>query len=184
MEANIDQKEFIRPKELYHASENRNILMFEPRQESYRDWSEGKVVFATPEKGYAAMFMVPVSDNWTRRGFYNRVPYMIIRGTKENFEEIDEGGAIYTLSSKSFQTDLSKEIGANEWVSKHKVQPLDKEEYDSALEAMLENGVQVFFVDKEVFEKIDKSSDSGRSIVVNLESENKRLNKNVTEISP
>lgn len=48
--------------------------------------------------------------------------------------------------------------------------------------AQKDSGVQVFFVDKDTLEKIDKSDDHGNEIIRGLESENKKLDKNYKEI--
>lgn len=46
---------------------------------------------------------------------------------------------------------------------------------------MIENGVQVYFVDKPTFKKIQGAEDHGLSILKTLESENQRRGKNVVE---
>ena len=67
----------------------------------------------------------------------------------------------------------------DEWYSKEKVKPLRQIEYASALDAMIENGVQVYFVEPETFKKIREAEDHGFSIIKNLESENQRRKTNI-----
>lgn len=45
---------------------------------------------------------------------------------------------------------------------------VDKEEYESGLRAMLENGVKVYFVDRETFDAIKQSDDHGFEIIQSL----------------
>ncbi|MBD3300433.1 MAG: hypothetical protein GF347_03715 [Candidatus Moranbacteria bacterium] len=169
-----------KPPFLYHASSNRNIEKFEPRAKNLRDSKEGPVVFATPDLALATTFLVSeTNDSWTQIGKLNGVPYMVI-GNKEDFIKYDKGGSVYKLPSKSFTFDPHKGMGENEWVSRDSVTPLEKEDFKSALEAMIEKGVQVFFVDKETFHKISHDKNFIK-IIEGLESENKRRNKNVIE---
>lgn len=170
-----------KPKILYHASQNRNIDYFEPRAESIRDPEEGSVVFATPDKVMASIFIVPTDDSWTGSGLFGGVHYFVC-GDEERFRGIDKGGAIYTLSSDTFENDPSKGLGTREWTSKISVKPNSSEEFSSGLEAMLEMGVQVYFLDKEKFQELKKSSDHGNKILRKSVSENQKMGKNVMEL--
>jgi hypothetical protein len=100
---------------------------------------------------------------------------MVIRD-KKHFMRRDKGGSIYKFSSDGFTSCPHKDIGENEWVSKDPVTPIEKTDFESALEAMIENGVQVFFVDKKTFNRIIHDSDS-IDIIKSLESENKDAEK-------
>jgi len=156
-----------KPPFLYHATSNRNIEIFEPRAESIRDPNEGSVVFGTPSKAYVSMFIVKSNDSWTSKGRYNGVWYHAI-SDEERYRQLDKGGAIYTLPSDTFETDLTRGMKSMEWVSRVSVKPLEKEIYDSGIEAMLKNGVKVLFVPNDVFvtfgnlmkgQKIEKAFD-------------------------
>ena len=59
---------------------------------------------------------------------------------------------------------------------------MSKEEYESGLEAMIDHGIQVFFVNKETFEKIQESNDHGNKIIRSLESENMKRGQNAVDI--
>ena len=173
--------EAMKPKVLYHASSNRNLEVLEPRAESVRDESEGPVVFASPDKAGVTKFLVPSNDSWTRKMRFGDVHIHII-SDREKYEEADKGGAIYHLSSDTFELDETRSGGKQEWTSRKSVKPANKEVYDSGLQAQLDNGVQVFFVDKDAFERIDQSTDHGNEIIRSLESENTRLDNNYKEI--
>jgi len=170
-----------KPKFLYHASQDRNITVFEPRQDSFRDKDEGPLIFATPDRVMSSIFIVPTNDSWTHSGLFGKVHYFVC-GDEMRFKKKDKGGAIYCLSSDTFETDPTKGLGKREWVSKASAKPMNKEEYWSGLEAMLSMGVQVYFVDINKFQEIEKSRDHGNEIMRNSLSENKKKNVNYIEI--
>jgi hypothetical protein len=167
-----------KPPVLYHASPNKDIEVFEPRKESVRDATEGPRVFATPDKAVAAMFLVRTNDSWAAIGTFDGTPCFVI-GDKERFTKLDTGGAIYSLPNTSFETDVTKGLKKLEWTSTENVRPTGKEAFDSALEACINYGVQVYFVDKETLQAIRNSSDHGLSILRKLESENQKIGRNV-----
>lgn len=170
-----------RPTFLYHASQNKDIKIFEPRAESVRDINEGPVVFATPDKVMASVFIVSTNDTWANSGLFGSVHYFVC-GNENKFRNIDKGGAIYTLPANTFQNDPSKGLGTREWTSKISVEPIKIELYESGLEAMIDMGVQVYFVSQEKFEDIQRSQDHGNEILRNSISENQKRNKNVKKI--
>jgi len=47
---------------------------------------------------------------------------------------------------------------------------------------MLENGVQVYFVNNNIYKQIKESNDHGFSILENLESENQRMSINIKRL--
>jgi hypothetical protein len=97
----------VKPKILYSASQDRNIDTFKPRVITFRDLDEGPVVFATPDKAYASMFIVRSNDSWTNKGQYQGQYYQVISDEKR-YKNLDKGGAIYTFKSDDFETDLTK----------------------------------------------------------------------------
>jgi hypothetical protein len=157
-----------KPAVLYHASRNADIESFEPRIGKRRDENEGAQIFATPSKAMATMFLVETDDSWTQSGAMDGVPYIII-SDKERFTALDTGGTIYSLPSDTFETDLDKGLRELEYTSEESVVPIDTEQVDSALNAMVEHGVNVYFVNQEIFIQIQESSDHGEAIVNSLE---------------
>lgn len=174
---------------LYHASSNRDIKIFEPRQESVRDPNEGPVVFATPDPAYASCFIVKCNDSWSKLGRWgsgNGVfgPWVMVVADMERFESLDRGGKIYELPNETFETDPERGSGLAEWVSKAPVKPLPNSMiYESGFEAMIDHKVQVFFADQNTIDRMHKSRDHGYSVVYEMQrkgmSENQRLGKNV-----
>jgi len=175
----IHPEQHEKPLFLYHASPNRQIERFEPRAERVRRPDEGPRVFATPEIASATKFMMDSDDSWVSLGQTNGVEFAVY-GDRDKFLQLDQGGAVYVLPSESFAVDQPDEH-PDEWTSPKPVMPIEKIEYDSALEAMLSNGVQVFFVDQATLEKVRAAAGTEEIVEVlnNLESENKRLGRNV-----
>lgn len=175
-----------KPERLYHASANRTIEEFVPKAEKVRDPLEGPRVFATPDKSVSTTFMAGegdrTDDTWTCKGLFDDVPYMVI-SDRERFAKLDQGGAIYHLPGETFEMDPEKGMGKWEWASSVPVTPIEKEEHESALDAMLSHGVQVYFVDQNTFTAIGASSDHGLSILQSLESENQKRGVNVRQLS-
>ncbi|MEK7201733.1 MAG: hypothetical protein AAB737_03805 [Patescibacteria group bacterium] len=162
-----------KPVVLYHGSSNREISEFKPRTEKVRDPLEGPRVFATNDKRMASVFIAGTDDSWANSGMYNEIPYLVI-SDRDRFVKLDEGGTIYHLPSDSFETDPNKGLGEIEWTSGESVEPLHREEHHTALEAMLEHGVQVYFVDPATYQAWRTASDHGLSILKSLVSENER----------
>lgn len=165
--------------ELYHASENTDIEILEPKAITFRDKNEGPVVFATPDKAYASMFLTPTDDSWTIKSGYkfnedDEKLWITIIGDEKRFRENDKGGAIYTLPKDTFLAEPKRN---SEWVSKTSVKPLKKDIYTNSLDAMIDNNVIVYFVSPEKLEEIKKiSHDSSErfGVLKELESENER----------
>ncbi|MDO8686790.1 MAG: hypothetical protein Q7K11_01095 [Candidatus Berkelbacteria bacterium] len=167
-----------RPPFLYHGSQHKGLEEVEPRKKTSRDPEEGELVFATQDLAIATIFMTKAHRS---SGAFGDVTYVSIIEPREGFIKNDNGGHIYVLPSDTFICDPNKGLGVYEWTSKEKVKPVRKIEYLSTLDAMIENGVQVYFIDEETFEKIKQSDDHGYSIFQSLQSENQRRGTNVRE---
>ncbi len=142
-----------KPPVLFHASRNSNIEVFEPRQESFRDKDEGPLVFATPSRAMASIFLVEADDSWVGSGAINGEPYIVI-SDEARYRSLDKGGVIYQLPSDTFENNPEKGLKKLEWTSKQAVVPIGKEIITSALDDMLTHGVKVYFVDNNTFQKL------------------------------
>jgi len=164
---------FKKPQVLYHASPNQDIEVFEPRRERFRDANEGPVVFATPDKAYATMFLVKSNDSWVVQGRFSEAgingPWHIIISDRERFEQADIGGSIYEFDPGGFEYEPDKNMGSTEWTSKESVTPYRKVDYPSVLQAMIKAGVQVYLVDQHILDQIKSSSDDGYEIIQSLQ---------------
>lgn len=166
------------PPVLYHASPDRAITEFTPRQESMRDPLEGPQVFATPSKEFASIFIVKTDDSWANSGTISDIPYMII-SDRARFESLDTGGCIYHLPTETFTTNPEKGLGTLEWTSSVAVTPTSKECYESGLEAMLDAGVQVYFLTADEYARFKVDPDHMAEKLNQLQSENQKLGRNV-----
>lgn len=167
-----------KPSVLYHASRNAEIDVFEPSIGKRRDELEGAQIFATPSKAMTTIFLVETDDSWTQSGSMDGTPFMVI-SDKERFSQLDTGGYIYSLPSDSFDTNLEKGLRELEYTSTEPVTPNEREFVPSALQAMLENGVNVYFVDKETWHAMQESDDDGESILKSLAPEKLEIKKSI-----
>ncbi|MBI4101284.1 hypothetical protein HY441_02315 [Candidatus Microgenomates bacterium] len=170
-----------KPTVFYHVSTNREIEEFHPRNDTVRDLNEGPVIFACPDKVTAALFSVKTDDSWVASGFHNDVPYIAV-SDEERFRKLDRGGTIYYLPGDTFTCDPELGMREKEWTSKVPVKPMDREHYDSGLELMLRQGVQVYFVDPPAWRAIKESDDHGFTILQGLISENQKRDINVMDL--
>lgn len=162
-----NSKSIQKPKVLYHASPNRKIDKFQPRSERPRSNKKEDLVFATPYKAVAAMFLAP-RDIPAEIGKYNDEYAIFINTTEAKFRLVDHGGAIYTLPNATFETNREVGMREVEWTSKVSVKPICRVIYSSSFEAMKENGVQIYFVDDDMFAKIREDPSKALSWVKNI----------------
>lgn len=144
-----------RPERLFHASQKRDLERIEPRNDSVRDPEEGPRVFATPDKRLATAFMTPLSE--TSSGYIDGEPYLV--ALKDEFLARDKGGSIYHLHPDEFESDPAKGLGLSEWTASHAVSPTEREDFENALQAMLDHGVKVYLVDSSVMNQLRTGED-------------------------
>ena len=136
--------------------------------------------YATQDLATASIFLL--SGVYYGCGRFGETQYTWIISDRDEFIRNDKGGHIYVLPSDSFEISQGRGLGNYEWASKTPVKPVRTIEYPSALDAMIENGVQVYFIDKEMHRRIEASDDHGRSIYNSMESENKRRGVNARKL--
>ena len=137
----------------YHGSRNKGIQELVPMAVGVRDLKEGSVVFTTNFKAVATMFVMGLRDGDKIMSFEllsGSKPFVIFRN-KQLIVDNDNGGAIYECEPQGndFYVNISKGFGINECVSKGKVAITKKEEFDYAIQAILDNGVDVYITDDE-----------------------------------
>jgi len=160
----------------YHASPVRNLISLQPQAKTRPyDFDGGPVVWATPSLPFATEFIVACDDSLTKGGAYGEICYLII-GDRIKYESLDIGGMVYVLSPENF-----KHFRGHEWYSFSPVLPIRKIEYNSGVQAMIENGVQVFFPQPEIFDQIKAGADH-LDIIRKLVSENQKLGINYNKI--
>lgn len=166
-----------KPEFLYHGSTKSIDGPLTPILEhSTVDHSHTRpAVFATERKDVAAMFMFPL-DTLASIGFEQDISYICIWGTREEFVSKDNGGFLYILPNDTFE-----KIGKDyEWQSFSPVTPIKIDRYSSVIEGMLENNVQVYFIDDDpTFDKIVEDKNNRALVLKNLVSENERRGINI-----
>ena len=168
---------------LYHASPAAGLKKLLPMRRRYRHPQEGPVVFASPEKALACAFLIKEhSGSWVQTGAYDGVPVTVIRSDRDDFVAKDSGGTLYAVSGERFAFDQRFGSCAWEWTSRRPARTIVATHYPSALDAMIENGLQVYFVDQQTFAAINAADDHGASILAGLVSENQRRGMNIRQI--
>ena len=125
------------------------------------------------------MFIVPSVDSWTIKSGYkigdNPRIWVHCIADEKRYRDLDKGGAIYTLPTKTFITD--PEQCSAEWISSASVKPIRKEIFTSGIGAMVGMGVQVYFVTQNQFREIKKNSENTElvfEILKSIKSENEK----------
>ena len=167
----------LKPEFLYHGSTNAEITEFTPKISVGSGEKYGEKIYATPNKALATVFLCKLDKPWSA-GMYSGIPVAVLPIAREEFLETDFGGTLYTLPSASFEQNAN-ELAGDEWASSKPIEPNEKKFYPSALDAMLEHGVQVYFVDDHTKSEIADTNDGGASVLRTLISENQRQNRNV-----
>lgn len=161
-----------KPKFFYHGSLSADLEEISPKFRS---------VFATPDKAFASMFLGSrPDDSWSAKGKLGEVYYILI-ADEDKYRANDKGGVIYKVSSEKF---IRPEKGMRtEWIANDPIAPISKEECPSAFNAMIENGVQVYFVDQKTLNDFKKMIKDGPlktfEFLKNLQSENQKLGKGI-----
>jgi hypothetical protein len=169
-----------KPEFLYHGSPKGDIKVFTPRVSLGTGEKYGAQVYASPDKAVASIFLADIGKSWSA-GERNGVLYALIPLSREEFLERDKGGYLYKLPSETFSADQERGLGEKEWASSEPVEPAEKIKIDSALDEMINNGVQVYFVTDEQYEQIQSSNEPNLDLLKTVESENQRRGVNVRE---
>ncbi|MCL5090756.1 MAG: hypothetical protein M1514_01965, partial [Patescibacteria group bacterium] len=139
----------------FHGSTDRNIEEFQPEKGQYQLRGEKPAVFATSFLEVAIAFMRTKVCPGVDQKIDNGKTWHVVISDKEKFLENDHGGAVYFLPPETFILNpQAKLVGDSEYISAQSVKPIKKVEYPSSLEAMLQIGINVYFVDR----KIDKEN--------------------------
>lgn len=182
----------IKPQVFFHGSPNRNISILEPRAIKTAKKQEGPIVYATSDMGAASSFFVNWDDSWCNLGGFDFGPFCFVCKDKARFLKGDNGGALYVVLADTFSylvpssffwENLPDVAPVWIWISKEPIKPLTKLEFDSALNTMLQFGVQVFFVDEATFASIQNAKDDGRALLMELERSGKSEN-HIRNINP
>lgn len=172
-----------KPEFVYHGSPRGDIEEFIPRISLGSGEAYGTQVYASNDLATASMFMADVGKPWST-GDVNGILYAIIPLTKEEFIQRDKGGFIYKLSGETFTSDPQRGMGEKEWASPVSVKPIEVRKIDSVLDAIVENGVQVYFVTDEQYGDMQSSEEPKWKSLLKLRSENQVRGVNIKSLKP
>lgn len=170
-----------KPEFVYHGSPRADIGEFVPRVSMGSGEEYGPQVYASNDLATASMFMADVGKSWST-GEVNGVLYAIIPLPREEFIERDKGGFLYKLSGETFSSDPKRGMGEKEWASSVPVKPIEVKKIESALDAMIESGVQVYFVTDEQYKEMQSSEKRNWEFLKELRSENEERGVNVRSL--
>ena len=156
-----------KPDILYHASENNDLIQLNPHTDEERLSHYGKLLFATPYRSLAAMFLAPKTQDVQIMRFNDRFVF-IVASSPEKFQQKDLGGTIYVLPSEKFSTHKDLNMPDTEYVTSDSVEPIGKYVYKSAIEAMKANDIQIYFADESTLSAIRAADDHGLEILESL----------------
>ena len=164
-------------KYLYHASPIKGLKIIEPRSKTVpENFKDTPCIFATEYFDFATQFLVPHDDSWANGGAFNDQPFFVI-SDRERFEKNDKGGSIYLVKAGDFQN-----YNKREWFSKKPVEVAGEVQFSCGLMAMITQCVQVYFTNKNTYEKIQNAQDHGLSILNSLKAENEKWGFNVSDL--
>ena len=140
---------WLHPNTLFHGSPCMDIEIIQPKQLDNR--CNGRpIVFASHHIGLASLFMLKHRGKFACGRLPNeRLFYMT--DDKKGCILNDKGGAIYVVPSASFFCEAHVSLGTDEWLSYSSIEPLYKFVFPSALDAILDFGVRVYFVDASTY---------------------------------
>jgi bifunctional DNA-binding transcriptional regulator/antitoxin component of YhaV-PrlF toxin-antitoxin module len=211
---------------LYHGTPKKNINILEPRVgvrmgDSLNETKQkGKSIHATTNKQIATGYMLnydlwgtQLKKRWatTMHGYSepklprrckSTDPYVVVIGDRAKLKKVDKGGTLFKINkTKSFKSAIDRKdkiYGPYEYRSKRRIKPVDKIEYDSAVDAMIDNNMQVYIISKKNWKKyikfMDKDSESWKTwrspdrlsakFIKTFTSENQKRKKNVVKWYP
>lgn len=150
-------KEVEKPPVLYHGTIRNDIEEFNPRRTPEMS-DAGPMVYASPDFEIAAQSMA--NKFVSNGGILNERKFICIPMSREEFVSQDKGGTVYTFPSESFTPNTGKGLGGDkEWISETSVKPVEKIEFPSLLEKMIEQGTEVYFIKPEMVAEITKAQD-------------------------
>lgn len=174
------------PQFLYHASTVKGLKLLTPR---LTHKSPTPQLFAGNNPEWVIPFLIKGGNEWCRLGAFANANGDIIRyvqvSNRDEYQKNDIGGAVYRLSGKDFSSNLGTFPRAVpvEWVCSKPIVPLDSVEFDSAIKAMLELGVQLFYISQAQLDEHDKRPDEGWKKLLSIESENQKHNIGIRDLS-
>ena len=138
---------------LYHASQQKDLEIINPQPALSNNILIGNYVFATKNRNLALMYLVPKGIVTLMDPSPNK-PNIVICTNPNKLLEIDNGGAIYELPSKSFVKSPQETLERYEKVSLIPVKPIKKEVFNSVIRTLISNRIEIRFTNEVNFKKL------------------------------
>lgn len=138
---------------VYHASTNKNLSVLKPVANPNAP-GQGKHVFATTRKDYAATYLLPHACGPMYVDTEHTPMAIFINNTLKTIQQLDKGGAIYTVSAQGFMQTPQQGLEDTEIVNPNTVPVISSEIYESALSAFKSLGIEVYLINKALYQEI------------------------------
>lgn len=151
-------------KTVYHSSTRVDLKVINPKKTLSQDRHIGDYVFATEDKIYALMYLVP-------RGLVARMgkdivpPRVVVCASQNIYKKLDGPCALYELPASNFKSTPQEFLLGTELASKKPSIVLGKEIFNSSQLAFKKYGIRLYCVQDDVFNAINKSKDDGSEIL-------------------
>jgi len=138
---------------LYHSSQKKNLKLLIPQKTLSHDKYIGDFVFATYNKYLAIMYLATKGVGILMNPKKPDMTIVICANEKE-YLITDKGGAVYEMTDDGFFDSPQSGLGEYEKVTKKPVKPLKKVIFESSIDALVNNGVKVYFVNAKMFNSL------------------------------
>lgn len=140
---------WLHPNTLFHGSPQIDIDIIRPKPLGSRCKGQ-PIVFASHHIALASLFMLKHHGKFACGRLPNGDIFFMTDDKRRCILE-DHGGAIYIVPATTFFCESHVSLGVDEWMSYGAIRPLTKFIFPSALDAILDFGVKVFFVDGDTY---------------------------------
>lgn len=137
------------PNTLFHGSTNTEIDIIRPKPLGTRCKGQ-PIVFASHHIALASLFMLKHHGKFACGRLPNGDIFYMTDDKRRCILE-DRGGAIYVVPAATFFCEAHVSLGVDEWITYAAVKPLAHFIFSSALDAILDFGVKVYFVDNNTY---------------------------------
>lgn len=140
-------------KYVYHASTNKGLKVLTPASNPNAP-GQGKHVFATTRKDYAATYLLPHACGPMYVDTEHTPMAIFINNDIKTIQQLDTGGAIYTVSAQGFVQTPQLGLEDTEVVNPNTVPVISSESYISALDAFTKLGIEVYLITNNIYQQI------------------------------
>lgn len=143
-------------KFLYHGSTNKDLKVLQPVFNANAP-EQGKHVFATTRKDYAAIYLLPHVCGPMYVDTDRNPVAVFINSSLQAIKKHDKGGAIYTVSSDGFVKTVQPGLEESELINPKSVNIIKIERYPSAISAFKQMGIELYSINNHIYAEIEAS---------------------------